>query len=463
MSNLKPIIGLEIHAQLNTSSKLFCGCRVSFGEEPNTNVCEVCLGLPGVLPVLNREAVNLALKMALSLDCEINNHSRFARKNYFYPDLPKGYQISQYKIPIAVNGKIEVDGHIINIRRLHLEEESAKLIHSGSKTLVDYNRAGVPLIEIVTEPDITSPEMAIKYLKKIQKILRFTEVSDAVMAEAKFRCEPNISLKRNNKPGTRTEIKNLNSFKAVKNALEYEIERHRSIIESDREVKQQTMLYSESTGKTRAMRSKEGKADYRYFPEPDLPPLEVSVEQIQKTRESLPDLPEKRKKRYVKWGINDYEANLIAGSVSASELFEKTVKILDEPEEISKWIIREYFSFNEPQIRPEYLARLVKMIIEGKISINAGQTVFEEMVNTDRPPEKIVEEKDLVQISDKSSLQKKINDIFEKFPEEKRRYLNGEEKLKGFFIGQVMKETGGKADPKEVSKLLSKYEKNNTD
>ncbi len=460
MNKYKPTIGIEVHAQLKTATKLFCGCKVSFGDDANTNVCSICLGLPGVLPYLNKKAVELAIKAGLALDCRIHKKSIFARKNYFYPDLPKGYQITQYRFPIATNGKILVDGKEIRIKRVHLEEESAKSIHEKDKSLIDYNRSGVPLIEIVTEPDIDSPEMAVSYLKTLQKILQFENISGAVMAHAEFRCEPNISVsKEEGKLGTRTEVKNLNSFKAVKNSLTSEMKRQIEILEKGGVVEQATIHYSEETQRTWAARTKEESSDYRYFPEPDLPPLLIEKKWIDEIRSSLGELPAKKKEKYIKLGLSSSDAQIISNSSTASFMFEEILKIIKEPIEISKWILRDYRSLGEPKISAKDFAEIIKMVLDGEIPRNAGTEVLSEIVKTNKKPKQIVKEKNLSQISDVSALESVVKEVFKENPDELKRFENGERKLLGFFIGQVIKKTKGKADPKEVSRIISEYEK----
>jgi aspartyl-tRNA(Asn)/glutamyl-tRNA(Gln) amidotransferase subunit B len=433
---------------------------VSFGEDANTNVCSICLGLPGVLPSLNRKAVELAVKAGLALGCKIHTRSIFARKNYFYPDLPKGYQITQYRFPIATGGKILVEGKEVRIKRVHLEEESAKSIHEQDRSLIDYNRSGVPLIEIVTEPDIDSPDMAVAYLKTLQKILQFENISDAVMARAEFRCEPNISVSaEEGKLGVRTEVKNLNSFKAVKNSLSSEIKRQIAILEKGEVVEQATIHYSEETQKTWVARTKEESSDYRYFPEPDLPPLLISQTWIDEIKATLGELPGQKKEKYIELGLSKTDAKIISSSSNASRLFEEILKIINEPGEVSKWILRDYRSLGEPDISARSFAGLIKMVTRGEISRNAGAEVLAEMVKTKKEPKQIVKEKNLTQISDASALEKIIKEVFEENAKELTRFKSGERKLLGFFVGQVMKKTAGKADPKEVSRIISEYEK----
>jgi aspartyl-tRNA(Asn)/glutamyl-tRNA(Gln) amidotransferase subunit B len=460
VNDYKVTIGIEVHAQLKTKTKLFCGCAVAFGKEANTSVCPVCLGLPGVLPVLNREAVELAVKAGLTLGCEIHPKSIFARKNYFYPDLPKGYQITQYRFPIATSGKIGVDGKEVKIKRVHLEEESAKSIHEKDKSLIDYNRSGLPLIEIVTEPDIDSPDMAVSYLKKLQKILQSANISGAVMAKGEFRCEPNISVsKERGKLGTRTEVKNLNSFKAVKNSLTSEVKRQIDILEKGGMVEQATIHYSEETGKTRVARIKEEASDYRYFPEPDLPPLLIDEKWINEIRANLGELPEKRIERYVKLGLLREDAVIISNSAKTSELFEEIIGRLNEPAEIAKWLVRDYRSLGEPDIPAGHFTQMIKMVVGGEISRNVGAEVLAEMAASKKTPEQIVQEKNLSQISDSSALEQVLREVFEENPEELSRLKAGENKLIGFFVGEVMRKTSGKADPREVSRIISEYEK----
>ena len=460
MAEYKTTIGIEVHVQLKTDTKLFCGCPVGFGDEANANVCSICLGLPGVLPFLNKKAVELAVKAGLALNCKIHERSIFARKNYFYPDLPKGYQITQYRFPIATDGKIIVEGREIRIKRVHLEEESAKSIHEEDKSLIDYNRSGIPLIEIVTEPDIDSPNTAVAYLKTLQKILQLENISGAVMARAEFRCEPNISVsKEEGKLGTRTEVKNLNSFKAVKKSLASEVKRQIEILEAGGEVTQATIHYSEETGRTWEARTKEESSDYRYFPEPDLPPLVIKGEWIEEIKKTIGELPVKKKEKYIELGLTAEDAKVISNSSKASLLLEETLKIIDKPIEVSKWILRDYKNLGEPDIPAENFAGMIKMVDEGKISRNTGAEVLKEMVKSKKTPGQIVKEKNLIKISDVDKLEKVLLEVFEENPNEVTRLMDGEKKLIGFFVGQVMKKTKGKADPKEVSRLISEYEK----
>ncbi|MFB0509629.1 MAG: Asp-tRNA(Asn)/Glu-tRNA(Gln) amidotransferase subunit GatB, partial [bacterium] len=343
MNHFEPVIGMEVHVQLKTLSKLFCSCAVEYGAQPNSNVCPVCLGLPGVLPVLNNHAVELAIKLGLALNCDITEYSRFARKHYFYPDLPKGYQITQYQEPLARNGNIEIDGNRIRINRIILEEDSGKSMHCGTETLVDFNRCGVPLIEIVTEPDLRNPEQAIGYLQHLRRILQYLEVSDADMEKGHFRCEPNISVHPEGaKFGTRTELKNLNSLRNVRDALEYEIKRQSEILKSGEKVIQETLYWDEAKMVTGSMRGKEESEDYRYFPEPDLPPLLITKDEIEKLRQELPVLPEKRKEYFIKeLGLTEANAKVLISDKAIADYFEEVLKYFSEPKIIANWLITE--------------------------------------------------------------------------------------------------------------------------
>lgn len=456
--DLKPVIGIEVHSQLNTNSKIFCGCKVGYEDEPNTNICPVCLGHPGVLPVLNKKALELGIRVALALNCEIENIVFFSRKNYFYPDLPKGYQISQFTSAIGRNGFIKIEGKKIKIRRVHIEEETAKIFHIGDKVFLDFNRCGIPLIEIVTEPDITSGDEAVLYLKKLQGILRFLDVSFADMEKGMMRCEPNISVAKDNKLGTKTEIKNLNSFRSVKLGIDYEIERQKKLILSGDKIQQVTMLWDEDNKKTRPMRSKETASDYKYFPEPDLPPFIISKDMIKKIKEELPELPEEKKERYIKIGVREYEASIISQDLRIAEYFEKTLNRYDEPLEISKWIVSELLSFKEfERIKPEDFVSIIKIVKEGKISRLVAKDILREVFEKGIKPEIIIKKKGLEKESDEVELNKIIKSVIEKNPKEFERLVNGEEKLLGFFVGEVMKITKGRADPKIAGKLLRKY------
>ncbi len=464
------VIGLEIHVQMDTKTKMFCSCPVEFGAEPNTNVCPVCLGLPGSLPVVNRKAVEYALRASIALNCEIHGESIFARKNYFYPDLPKGYQISQYEKPLATNGWVDIelpDGtkRRIRIRRLHIEEDAGKNIHEGGKSYVDLNRAGTPLMEIVTEPDIRSPEEARIFLETLRNIMRYTGVSKADMEKGQLRCDINVSVrpKGSEELGTRTEIKNVNSFRFVQKALEYEIERQVRLISEGGKVVQETRTFDPATGKTYTMRTKEEAEDYRYFPDPDLLPLVVEEELIERIRESMPELPHQRFERLIsQYGVGEYEAKIFVQHKELGDFFEEAVKFLDEPRSISNWLLNDLLGLlNEKQIpledspvSPKNLAELVKLIKEGVISTKIGKEVIKEMVETGKEAGQIVEERGLKQITDEETIRKIVEEVVGKFPEEAERFRKGEEKLIGFFVGQVMRETKGKANPKLVNRVL---------
>lgn len=460
---LKPRIGIEVHTQLKTKTKVFCSCPVTFGEEPNTHICPVCMGYPGVLPVLNKKAVELTLRIALALNCEIDMHSRFARKNYFYPDLPKGYQITQYMRPIGRNGYIDIGGKRIRINRVHLEEETAKMIHRGDKTLLDFNRAGVPLVEIVSEPDIESGEEAVLYLKMLQAILRFTGASDADMEKGMMRCEPNISVGVDDELGTKTEIKNLNSFRAVQRGIDYEIKRQTGIIKNGGKVEQVTLLWDEARKETRIMRKKETAADYRYFPEPDLPPLVLTREYIEGIKKTQPELPHEKKRRYVEdMGLREYEAGIISMDMMMAQYFERASELWDKHQEIAKWIVSELIRYkNYNKLNPENFIQLLKLVDEGKVSRIAAKDVLPEMIESGKSAMEIVKEKNLLQVRDESSLKDVVLEVFNENPKEFERLKNGEDKLIGFFVGQVMKKTKGRADPKVVNRIIRENVKQN--
>lgn len=483
-NNYEVVIGLEVHAQLQTKSKLFCGCPTDFGSPPNTQTCPVCLGLPGVLPVLNKAAVDMIIKTGLALNCAVASHSIFARKNYYYPDLPKNYQISQYEIPICSEGYLEIstgeprpqsgreargEGGMkkkIRIRRIHLEEDAGKLVHlEGASSAVDFNRTGMPLMEIVTHPDISSPDEALEYLTKLQLILRYLGVSSAQMAEGSMRCEPNISLRKKGETelGTKTELKNLNSFNAVKLGLEYEMKRQSELLDSGQRVIQETRRFDEATGTTVVMRSKEEAHDYRYFPEPDLVPLSIGDQWTSEIRKTLPELPEEKKNRYVSaLGLSEYDAGVLTGSASGSHYFESCVKVYNNPKTLSNWICNELFgllnatgtSIEECKITPEDLVKLPQLMDKGTISGKIAKTVFQEMFKTGKPPEEIVKEKELVQISGEDEIVKLVEDVIRENPDVVEQIRSGNTKPMQFLVGQVMKKTAGKANPQVVNKVL---------
>ncbi|MEZ0338299.1 MAG: Asp-tRNA(Asn)/Glu-tRNA(Gln) amidotransferase subunit GatB [Aquificaceae bacterium] len=462
----EPVIGLEIHVQMDTKTKMFCSCPVEFGAEPNSNVCPVCLGLPGSLPVINRRAVEFAIRAGLALNCQINTKSIFARKNYFYPDLPKGYQISQYEEPIAVNGWLEVGGKRIRIRRLHIEEDAGKNIHEGSKTLVDLNRAGTPLMEIVTEPDIDSPQLAREFLEKLRNIMRYTGVSRADMEKGQLRCDINLSIrpKGSKELGTRVEIKNVNSFRFVQKAIEAEMERQIKLVLSGQKVVQETRTFDPSTGLTHPMRSKEEAEDYRYFPDPDLLPLVVPVEWIEEIKRTMPELPEERFQRFVKdYSLDEYSARVLTDNKELGDFFEDALKHYNkEPKLVANWLLNDLLGnlsevgkdIEDSPVSPKGLAELVRLIKEGTLSSKLAKEVLKEMVATGKDPNEVVEEKGLKQVSDEGQIRAFIEEVLKENPKEVERYRSGEEKVFGFLVGQVMKKAKGKANPQVVNKLL---------
>ena len=468
------VIGLEVHAQLKTKSKIFCFCSTQFGSKPNQNTCPICLGMPGVLPVLNREVVAYTIKMGLSADCSIVSFCRFARKNYFYPDLPKGYQISQYELPLCQNGNVTINlnGNTkkIGITRIHMEEDAGKLIHGENlgqpdSSYVDFNRTGVPLMEIVSEPDIRSSEEAREYLLKLKAILEYLDICDCNMEEGSLRCDANISLRPEGekKLGTKTELKNMNSFRNVQKAIEYEIKRQTHILDNDEKVIQQTRLWDTVKNETIPMRTKEEAHDYRYFPDPDLVPIVVNNEWIEKIRKDLPELPDEKRKRFVKqYKIPEYDAGVLTSSRPLADYYEQCLEMFPHPKSTSNWIMsdilrvlkRDDKEIMDCPVTPKHLTDMLKMIENRTISSKIAKTVFEEMYSSGIPPVEIVKKKGLVQISDEDSILKIIQDVLNKNQVEVEAYRNGKTKLLGFFVGQVMKETQGKANPALVNKLL---------
>ena len=469
--NLEPVIGLEVHAQLKTSTKIFCGCSTSFGAPPNTHTCPVCLGMPGVLPVLNKKVVEYTLRMALATNCRISSESRFARKNYFYPDLPKGYQISQYEKPIAEHGfvDIEVNGslHRIGITRIHMEEDAGKLVHDPRRpvSMVDFNRTGVPLIEIVSEPDIRSPEAAGAYLRQLRSIVRYLAICDGNLEEGSFRCDANVSIRPQGSQtfGTRTELKNLNSFKHVEKSLQYEISRQQEVLLDGDQIIQETRLWDPGKNKTTSMRGKEEAHDYRYFPDPDLLPLVIDDGWIQSIKESLPELPDEKKKRFTeRYGLPSYDAVLLTSDRELADYFETCVGLHSHPKQVSNWVMGALLgllntlgkSIDESPVSPENLARLLALVEDGRISGKIAKTVFDEMGQSGKPAEQIVKEKDLVQITDTDAIDDVVSTTISEHPKEVEAYKKGKTKLLGFFVGQVMKITKGKANPKMVNEIL---------
>ncbi len=471
----EPVIGLEVHAQLLTNSKIFCGCSTQFGAEPNQNTCPVCTGFPGVLPVLNKRVVEFAIRAGLATHCEITRSSILARKNYFYPDLPKGYQISQYELPICANGYLDitVDGAIKRVRltRIHMEEDAGKNIHDlhGDWSLVDLNRAGVPLLEIVSEPDLRSAEEAGSYLRTLRAILQYLEICDGNMEEGSFRCDANVSVRPAGSAafGTKIEIKNLNSFKAVEKALGYEIKRQTDTLTDGGTLIQETRLWDENREETRAMRSKESAHDYRYFPDPDLLPLVIDDAWIEEIRASLPELPAARKSRFIsEYALPAYDAELLTSRKDIADYFEGAVKTHANAKAVGNWIIGDLFRVLKERklderltitrwpVRAEQIAELVQLIDEGKISGKIAKTVFDAMLDSDRAPREIVAEKGLEQVSDTGSIETAVEQILAAHPKQAADFQAGNEKIFGFLVGQVMKATRGKANPQKVNEIL---------
>jgi aspartyl-tRNA(Asn)/glutamyl-tRNA(Gln) amidotransferase subunit B len=473
MKKYEVVIGLEVHAQLMTDTKIFCRCSTRFGSEPNTQTCQVCTGMPGVLPVMNRKAIEFAIRTGLAMHCTIAPYSRFARKNYFYPDLPKNYQISQYELPLCEGGFVEilVDNEVkrIGITRIHMEEDAGKNIHDsrGEYSFVDLNRTGVPLMEIVSEPDLRSPAEAAEYMKKLRAILRYLGVCDGNMEQGSLRCDANVSIRPFGQKefGTRAELKNINSFRFVEKALEYEIKRQISIVEGGGKIVQETRLWDSAAGVTQSMRSKEEAHDYRYFPEPDLPPIVVDNAWIDRIKAGLPELPDQKRQRFIKaYGLPEYDSEIMTTERSVADWFEDTVKAGGQAKAVSNWIMgdlmrimnEENKTIDEMPIRPAQLAGMLKLVDDGTISGKIAKTVFEEICSSGKDADEIVKEKGLVQISDTGEIEKAVDDILSKHQAEIERFRAGDEKLLAFFVGQVMKVTKGKANPKVLNELLMK-------
>jgi aspartyl-tRNA(Asn)/glutamyl-tRNA(Gln) amidotransferase subunit B len=467
------VIGLEVHAQMLTDTKIFCNCSTKFGSAPNSHACPVCLGMPGVLPVLNKKVVEYGMKMALATNCTINPSNSFARKNYFYPDLPKGYQISQFAYPLAEHGYISLETNgeqkKIGITRIHMEEDAGKLMHdeNNPSSYVDLNRTGVPLIEIVGEPDIRSPEEAAEYLKRLHEILVYLEICDGNMEEGSFRCDANVSIRPMGQKefGTRTELKNMNSFRNVQRALEYEVKRQQYLVENGQKIIQETRLWDDAQGVTNSMRSKEEAHDYRYFPDPDLVPVMVDEAWIAKIRKELPELPLVKRERFVKeYQIPVYDAGVLTAERALAEYYEEVVRLCGKPKQASNWVMGDVLRFlNEEKrnirqcpITAKSLADMINLIEEGAISGKMAKDVIEEMYKSGKPPQDIIKEKGLVQITDEGELIKTITAIIEVNPNQLKDFRGGKEKLFGFFVGQVMKATQGKANPQLVNDLLKK-------
>ncbi len=469
----EPVIGLEIHAQLLTDAKIFCGCSTKFGGSPNSHTCQICLGMPGVLPVLNRKVVEYTIRMGLATHCRINEECNFARKNYFYPDLPKGYQISQYAYPLAEHGYVDIELETgrkrIGITRIHMEEDAGKLLHDehNPSSYVDLNRTGVPLIEIVSEPDIRSAEEASDYLRRLHEILVYLEICDGNMEEGSFRCDANVSIRPKGQDafGTRTELKNMNSFRNVQRALEYEIKRQQYILEGGHEVVQETRLWDDTAGVTHSMRSKEEAHDYRYFPDPDLVTVALNREWVEEILKDQPELPLEKRERFVRdYQIPAYDAGVLTTSRALADYYEEVVRLTGQPKTASNWVMGEILRFlNEEKkdiaacpITPQALADMILLIEAGTISGKIAKEVIEEMYKTGKPAKAIIEEKGLVQITDEAALARVVSEVMAANPNQLSQYRGGKEKLFGYFVGQVMKATQGKANPQLINDLLKK-------
>ena len=465
------VIGLEVHAELSTKTKIFCSCPTSFGASPNTHVCPICMAMPGTLPVLNEKVVEYAVRAGLATECTISQDSKNDRKNYFYPDLPKAYQISQYDKPLCEHGKIEIEPSTgrkaIGITRIHIEEDAGKLNHDdfGRGSLVDLNRAGVPLIEIVSEPDLRSSEEVDLYLRKLKSILEYIEVSDCKMQEGSLRADVNVSVRKvgDTKLGTRTEMKNMNSFKSITRAIEYEVTRQIDVLEEGGKVEQESLRWDDVSGKTFSMRDKEDADDYRYFPEPDLVAINLSDEYIENIKNSLPELPESRKERYInEYQLSEKDANIITGSKYLSDLFENASEVCENRKAVNNWIISDISRIlNEKELdadqipfTAEHLGHLVQLIDKGTISSSIGKKVIEELFENPKEPEEIIKEKGLIQISDEGAIREVVLRVLEENPNSVADYKAGKDRAIGFLVGQAMKATKGKANPQMLNKML---------
>ncbi len=469
--NYEVVVGVEVHAQLRTKSKMFCGCGTTFGQSANSQTCPVCLGMPGTLPVINRSAVEMAIRAGLAMNCTIRDDNQFARKNYFYPDLPKGYQISQYEPPICENGWLNIligqNQKRVRIRRAHLEEDAGKNVHETGTggSHVDLNRAGTPLLEIVTEPDMRSAEEVVVYLKALRDILMYLEVCDGNMEEGSFRCEPNLSLRPPGQRefGTKVELKNINSFKFVKDALEYEIKRQTKVLNEGGAIRQETRLWNIDRGETAVMRSKEEAHDYRYFPDPDLVPLHLDKDWIEGFRSSLPELPAMRAARFVSdYALPEYDAGVLTASKAMADYFESCVVLFRQPKTVSNWVMGELTrelnnsgtEISASPVSPERLVSLLQMVDRGTVSLKVAREIFPEIYRSEKTPEQIVQQKGLVQVSDESELGKIVDKVLANSPVQVAQFKEGKQQVLGYLVGQVMKVSGGKANPGKVNELL---------
>ncbi len=475
------VIGLEIHVQLHTKTKMFCGCPTSFGEAPNTQVCPICLGHPGTLPVTNERAVEYATRIALALDCRVTAHTIFHRKNYFYPDLPKGYQISQYDLPLGVGGHLNVELengaiHRVGITRVHMEEDAGKLVHAGGASgriegadhsLVDFNRGGTPLVEIVSEPDIRTPDQARSFLTQLKNLLEHLDVSDVNMEEGSLRCDANVSVRRPGEPlGTKTELKNMNSFRFLQRGLEAEIERQMGALESGRAVEQATVHFDPSSGRVSTLRSKEEAHDYRYFPEPDLVPIQLDEAYVAAVRASLPELPAARKERFMaEYGLPAYDAGVLGSNRALGDYFEQVAGAAGDAKLAANWVMGDFSAYlnaagievEAAAVRPAALSDLLILLREGTLSSKMAKDVFQDMIETGKPASVVVRERGLGQISDTLALEELVRKLVEANPGPAKEFRGGREKVLGFFVGQVMKETKGQANPQLVNELLRRH------
>ncbi len=462
VSDFQPVIGLEVHAQLLTRSKIFSSAATTFGEKPNSSTQPLCLGMPGTLPVLNKAAVAMAVKAGLALGCRINETSVFARKHYFYPDLPKGYQITQYELPICEHGMLEIADKPIRILRIHMEEDAGKSVHdSGGGSLVDLNRAGTPLLEIVSQPDLRSADEAVEYLKALREILIYIGVNDGNLEEGSFRCDANVSVMRKgaDKFGTRCELKNLNSFRFIKAAIEHEIERHVEVIEGGKEIVQETRLYDPDRNETRSMRSKEDAQDYRYFPDPDLPPLVLMPGEVEAIRHQLPELPRARRARWMQSGLSEYDANTLSQDKALADFFDAAATDYGgEAKKVANWCLGEVSRLMKTAtlIKPAQLAALLKEVDSGRISANIGKDVLAQMFTTGEDAAKVIADKGLAQVTDTGATEAAVDEVIAKHPTEVASYKGGKQQVLGFLVGQVMKAMKGKGNPKLVNEILRK-------